>query len=194
MNRPLAASLTLCVLLLPLALLFFHAAAHAQQGAALYVGPGRVLEAGAPRQLSLNAHVAGFLFQPGGLSIAYVGVHDEDGARTVSVRFVDARRSDPMPRTLYTASGDTPDAGGPDAHVPDVDLVGWTPDARHLLLRQEDDQNTSEAQYISVDVGKEPFQVRQVSVPELPEGYLGESMFAWSPDHPRLLMSTTGFL
>ena len=186
-RRLLTASFTLCVLL------FLHAAAHAQQGTALYVGPGRVLQAAAPRQLSLNAHVAGFLFQPGGLSIAYVGVRDEDSARTVSVRFVDARHSDPMARTLYTASGDTPDATGPDAHVPDIDLIGWTSDARYLILRTQDDRNTPVAQYLSVDIGKEPFQVRQVPTPELPTDYSGLPMFAWSPDQARLLMSAHGF-
>ena len=43
MNRKIVAASF--ALLVPLVLLFLHAAACAQQGAGLYVGPGRVLQA-----------------------------------------------------------------------------------------------------------------------------------------------------
>lgn len=68
----------------------------------IYVGKSQILDAAPPRQLSLNAHVKEWQYQPGGLAIAYVGSQFEDGTLKQFIKLAGVKRG--QTTTLYSTS------------------------------------------------------------------------------------------
>ena len=99
----------------------------------LYLGHGKVLEAARPRQMTLNANVIGFLYQPGGLSIAYSGVAQEGHTVTQYIRLVGLKRAESTTLTSETLPISSDGETAP--HTLSA-LNGWSGDGRYLLIEQ----------------------------------------------------------
>lgn len=164
--------------------------ADSTQGA-LYLGSGRMLAASQPRQLTLNAHIAQFLYQPGGLSIAYVSVQTGQDGPSQSVKFVGLKRGETTP--LFTKG----------SHVPEgyfgVSLLGWTADARYLFVSSDDavpltddlESHDVRSRVYCIDVGTTPIQTRPIpsSLPPPSKSLpYADVVPRWSPNHARLLL------
>lgn len=156
------------------------------------LGQGQVMEAAPPRQLSLNAHVSEFAYQPGGLEIAYAGSETEGGTTTQFVKLVGTRQGT---TTTLLAQTDWPPGSG-DAVAPFY-IIGWSADARFLVATQYRTLETIGAgehvggmQIICVDMGASPPQVRLIApfVPMTPDAAFSETHPRWSPRHTRLLL------
>lgn len=131
----------------------------APQGA-LYLGGGQILEAATPRQLTLNAHVMQMAYQPGGLSLAYLGVRIDGTQVTQTVTLVGGKYG--TPTTLMTSAfpidpaeelrlrqrmedqqagrraASPPPTPSPDVRLRELSLDGWSADGRFLLVRQNE--------------------------------------------------------
>ncbi|MBV9848117.1 MAG: hypothetical protein JO250_00375, partial [Armatimonadetes bacterium] len=161
---------------------------------ALYMGQGLVLTAAPPRQLTLNAHVPQFLYQPGGDSLAYVSVQTDGDRQTTSVKFVDARQKDHDTRTIYSVTGDAPEAPVHDPQIYSLDLLGWSADGRWLLIREGNTSNFLNTRFLLGDVGASPLGTRDFPQPEPPSGAdFTLDGAAWSPDRRRILIARQGF-
>lgn len=158
---------------------------------AQYLGPGRMLEAQAPRQLSLNAHVTQFMYQPGGLGIAYVcAAPDPSGEGiTQSVRLVGVKRGGTAALLTHIVA----DAGD----FLGYSLLGWTADARYLLVRDNSfvpipgsSETAFRPTFTCMDVGASPPRLRTValSLPPPSERVSGVRVETWwSPSRSRVL-------
>jgi hypothetical protein len=145
---------------------------------ACYMGGGKMLEATASRQLSLNAHVEKFLYQPGGLEIAYQGSQKNGDEVIHFIRLVGVKQG--TTTTLIS----TP-----------YKLAGWSGDGRYLLLSLEQNVGATNGEdtgggvrtdFVCVDVGVAPPHLTTLPLPA-PEGmdkgsFLQEAQFWWSPD------------
>lgn len=176
--------LSLLVLLSPPA-----GAEDAPQGA-LYLGPGRMLEASQPRQLSLNAHVGQFLYQPGGLSIAYLSAVPDGDGYTQSIRLVGLKRGETT--TLLTR--------GPADRPAFTSFImsGWTADGRYLVVTTDlalpsvDGPETHLRPAIyCLDVGTTPVQIRPLALslpPPSKDVPYADANLWWAPSRTRLLI------
>ena len=173
-----------------LALMCLPVAGHSQNGTGIYMGQGLVLRAAPPHQLTLNAHVSEFAYQPGGDSIAYVSTRDDDDTRTVTIKFVDTHQKDPDTRTLYTATLDFPDAQTSAIQFPLLNLLGWSADGRYLLFKQQNVAVLQE-QCFCEDVGSDTPQAHSIPLPAINATSIIE--VAWSPSHHRILLTTNGY-
>ncbi len=156
------------------------------------LGQGQILEAAPPRQLSLNAHVSDFAYQPRGLEIAYAGSDIDSDTTTQFVKLVGTRHG--TLATLLTQSG--PSDGKGDA-VPSFDLVGWSADGCYLVVGQFGTVSTNSTgetihgtRLTCVDVGVSPFQTRLIAPPAPlpPDASSTMTRGLWSPSHTRLLL------
>ena len=169
--------------------------AHCQHGTGIYLGQSEVLQAVPPRQLTLNAHVQQFHYQPGGDSIAYIRQDGEGEHLTQSIEFMDARQSNPDTRTLYRLPRH-PERHQGDGKPPDpyaLDLYGWSGDGRYLLF---DEWNINAIglpflKYFCADLGSSPFTVYSVPLPTktLTGTDYSDPEIAWSPVHQRVLFA-----
>lgn len=159
------------------------------------LGQGQVLEAAPPRQLSLNAHVSEFAYQPGGLEIAYAGSETDGDTITQFVKLAGTRHG--TLATLLTQSG--PSDGSNNAVQP-LTLDGWSADGRYLVAQQEGTLSTGNdgtairgIQLTCVDVGASPIQARPIALPAplTPEALSTSVQSLWSPSHTRLLLLQT---
>jgi len=159
------------------------------------LGLGQILEAAPPRQLSLNAHVSDFAYQPRGLEIAYAGSETDSDMTTQFVRLAGTRRG--TLAALMTQSGPT---HGSDSVAQPFDLVGWSSDGRYLVAEQAGAIGTDSAgaplystRLTSIDVGASPMQTHPIAFPvSLPPDVTDTSTQAlWSPSHTRLLLVQT---
>ncbi len=196
--------LTLPALLVLLPTLLFagpsrgDAPAPPPQGA-LYLGQSRMLEAAPPRQLSLNAHVLQFDYQPGGLEIAYAGSRIDTDTVTQFVRLAGVRHG--TITTLLSTTVSVKDDGTPtEQDVPYLtSLAGWSSDGRYLLAAQyfintapSQDQGRSKTRYVCMDIGQEPPHFAYISVPTSSDAADADAVYWWSPDRLRLLFAAQG--
>ena len=162
----------------------------------LYLGPGRMLDAAPPRQMSLNAHITQFLYQPGGLSLAYLSneANDNDGV-TRSVRLVGLKRGETTTLLRHISSADDPG-------FTSLQLRGWTADARDLIVSADtvvpsaDDARTYFRPAIfCVDVGTTPVRIRPLALslpPPSKDVPFASATVWWPPSRTRLLIEQTG--
>lgn len=171
------------------------APAHLPQLNIIALGQGQVLEAAPPRQLSLNAHVSEFAYQPGGLEIAYAGSDTDGDVTTQFVKLAGTRHG--TLAALMTQSGPT---HGSDGVAQPYFVVGWSSDGRYLVAGQAGAVGTDSAEaplfstrLTSIDVGASPMQARPIAFPvSLPPEVTDTSTQAlWSPSHTRLLLRQT---
>lgn len=154
---------------------------------AIYLGTGRMLEAQAPRQLSLNAHVRQFAYQPGGLSIAYAGATQDGDTLTQFVRLVGLKHA-----TVTTLLTQTQSLSQDVDPLPGYILAGWSADARYLVVEGTQAMPAPDRAetlivptYTCVDIGVSPVRLRPIALPQAPSSVLTDAF--WSPDHTRLL-------
>lgn len=175
----------------------------------LYLGGGKILEAARPRQMTLNANVLGFLYQPGGLSLAYMGVSVNGDAVTQSIRLIGLKRGEGT--TLVSTTAQVGPDGAP-ADPQDLTLstlAGWSGDGRYLLIEQarmgEAPKNAdgllTRKTFVCVDVGANPVRLLAVPLPAItpsaqsaPEygGFTWQSW--WAPGRTRLLFAARGIV
>jgi hypothetical protein len=170
---------------------------------ACYMGYGKMLEAARAHQLSLNAHVERFLYQPGGLEIAYQGSERNGDEIVHFIRLVGVKQG--TITTLISTTGDTEDEAEKNSpkEVP-YELAGWSGDGRYLLLSREHDVATADGEaeggarpdFVSVDVGVIPphLTTLSLSAPERVDTgtVLYGSQHWWSPDRMRIAFAMQG--
>lgn len=167
-----------------------------QQGAC-YLGFGKTLEAAPSRQLSLNANISQFLYQPGGLEIAYAGSQTDGDAVTSYIRLVGVKHGSVA--TLISTSGKT-DASTESEQSAPYTLAGWSADARYLLLQKEWDVPTTDAAtgymqqgFVCVDVGADPIHIAPIVLPDMaaPNPSISYQSIQdwWSPDRTHILFA-----
>jgi hypothetical protein len=165
---------------------------------ACYMGYGKMLEAAKSRQLSLNAHVQQFLYQPGGLGIAYQGMEKNGDELTQFIRLVGVNRGT-VTNLVSTTSQVGEDADkGVTSEAP-YGLAGWSGDGRYLLLNQDAFVTPAEGDsYISenftcVDVGILPPHLVSIPLPQPDRTDKGVLLLAlqwwWSPDRTQILFA-----
>ena len=188
-------------LMLPLMFLLptWGDAPHAPPLGACYMGYGKTLEAAQSRQLSLNAHVTRFLYQPGGLEIAYEGSQKDGEDVTSFIRLAGVRRGEAT--TLVSTPGYAgTDGNQADQSTPPYRLAGWSGDGRYLLVEQEHfiaitntDTGYFAKDFVCVDVGADPIHLSPITLPD-PQLTntnitLRDARYWWSPDRTRLLFA-----
>lgn len=165
-------------------------------GESLYLGRGQALEAQAPRQLTLNAHVQQAAFQPGGLAVAYAGGRLDGDALTLTVQMIGLHGDTPRPlwsrRVALGALADSLGLDGDGAsalreRIDDalpmfrrgqflnlISLQGWSSDGRYLLIKLQDVVPEGagagyrfEDFYTSIDVAADPPRLRPVPLAAL---------------------------
>lgn len=183
-------ALTLALLILITFLAWAQGPALSPPQGALYLGPGRMLESAQPRQLSLNAHVAQFLYQPGGLSLAYLSAVPDGDGYTQSIRFVGLKRGETT--TLLTR--------GPANRPAFTSFImsGWTADGRYLVVTTDlalpsvDSSKTRLRPAIyCIDVGMTPVQIRTLALslpPPSEDVPYADANLWWAPSRTRLLI------
>ncbi len=162
---------------------------------ACYMGYGKTLEAAQSRQLSLNAHVTRFLYQPGGLEIAYEGAQKDGDEVTQFIRLAGIRRGE-----TTTLASTTMHLGSDDEQPDAYNLAGWSGDGRYLLINQEHyvkvpetGDGYFEVNFVCVNVGAEPIHLSSITLPEIgpasKDVTVGYPHFSWSPDRTRVVFT-----
>lgn len=169
----------------------------APQGAC-YLGYGKSLEAEQSRQLTLQANISQFLYQPGGLEIAYAGSQRSGDTLTNYVRLIGVKHGSTA--ILISNTGDGKSDSAESQQVAPYTLCGWSADGRYLLLQQEwyvpgsgGLSGYEKQHYACVDVGADPIHVTPVSLPVISETNFTilwqEWHFWWSPDRTQILFT-----
>ena len=162
---------------------------------ACYMGFGKTLEAAQSRQLSLNAHVARFLYQPGGLEIAYESLQKDGDEVTQAIRLVGTKRG-----ATTTLTSTTMHLGSDDEQPDMYNLAGWSGDGRYMLINQEHYVKNPETgdgyfdvNFVCVDVGADPIHLSLIALPEIgpasKDVTVGYPHYFWSPDRTRVVFT-----
>lgn len=168
---------------------------------ALYLGKGRMLEAAAPRQLSLNAHVSQFVYGPSGLEIAYAGSQVSGDSVTQFIRLAGVRFG--TTATLLSQTFHISADGQPDP--PDFTLIrpaGWSADERYFLIAKTrfmpspppsaPGDLSEKDEYVVVDVGQSPMHYSYVALPDQSDSQSSAPQsydYWWSPDRMHILFA-----
>jgi len=138
----------------------------------LYLGDAKFVQVAPLRQLTLNAHVTQFAYEPLGVEVALVGSETTGDTVTLFVKTVDVRSGHEMNRLTMTAP-----AGDETARY---NLIGWSGSGRYLLIERwrplkelteaAAQGKPSLADYLRWDLGADPPDVSQVTPPPLPQG------------------------
>ncbi len=144
---------------------------HALRPDILYLGDGKFVQVAPIRQLTLNAHITQFAYEPLGQEVALVGSETTGGTSTLFVKTVDVRSGHEMNRLTMTAP-----AGDETARY---NLIGWSGNGRYLLVERwrplkeltEDAAQGRPASedYLRWDLGADPPAVSQIAPPPLPQ-------------------------
>lgn len=166
------------------------------RGEPLYLGGGKALESSPARQLTLNAHVQQFAYQPGGLAVACAGGRLDGDSLTLTVQMIGLHQD--TPRRLWSRQVGLSALAGSlgldengtrdlrdriDSALPLfrrgyflnlVSLPGWWADGRYLLIKLQDVVPTDGGAgyrfqdfYTSVDVAADPPHVYPVPLAAL---------------------------
>lgn len=184
------------MLLLAATAVTYADAPDAQQGAC-YLGFGKTLEAAPSRQLSLNANISQFLYQPGGLEIAYAGSQTDGDTVTSYIRLVGVKHGSVA--TLISTSGKADSSTESEQSAPYA-LAGWSADARYLLLQKEwyipgsgGVSGYERKDFYCVDVGADPIHVSPIVLPDTatydPRIFYHSIRYWWSPDREHILFA-----
>lgn len=169
---------------------------------ACYMGYGKTLEAAQSRQLSLDARITRFLYQPGGLEIAYEGSQKDGDEVTHFIRLVGVRRgtTTTLISTVSHAAANNDQANQDPAPY---SLAGWSGDGRYLLISQDryvtvpgTDNGYSDTDFVCIDVGADPVHTASITLPGMnPQSasiVAGVTRYWWSPNRTRLLFARQG--
>lgn len=152
----------------------------------LYLGQGQILTVMPSRQLTLNAHVSQFRYEPLGVEVAYAGWERTGNAINYFVRVMDTRSGNIMSRLSQTVTAPPQSEDGDAISQRGYRMLGWSNNGNILLLRKPQ----PEAEFEMLDVGADPPAVRPLPLePALPAGataYVGGN-YAWSPQHRRIV-------
>ncbi|MEO7716855.1 MAG: hypothetical protein ABIY70_11665 [Capsulimonas sp.] len=170
-------------------------------GHGIYVGDGRILDAAAPRQMTLRGHIMEFQYSPTGEKIAYEGLVLDHGEKSLAIKYVDPWRSEPAEITVAKSKGWGLHGQNPRDMV---SMAGWSGDGRYLIVQRisatgggdliqgsnlVSDPAGLEAVFESYDTLGDLSQPKIVHV-GIGMGGAMPSMIAWSPDHTRVLVAT----
>lgn len=146
----------------------------AQSGTGILMASGLVMRTNHTRQLSLNAHISQFLYQPTSDNIAYVSVTGSGIKQADSLKYVGTHRNNDETQTVFQgAAGAT------------LTLLGWSHDSRYLLFWQQDGVHSP--QLLLADTGKDPFEVQTEQIPLPPMTPITYFWSAWAPFSDRIL-------
>lgn len=144
---------------------------HALRPDILYLGGGKFVQVGPIRQLTLNAHVTQFAYEPLGVEVAVVGSETVGDTETLFIKTVDVRSGHEMSRLTMTAP-----VGDKTARY---NLIGWSGSGRYLLVerwRPLKELMEAAAQgkpasedYLRWDLGANPPSVSEIAPPPLPQ-------------------------
>jgi len=132
----------------------------------LYTTRKEFVRVSPPRQLTLNANIYQFAYDPLGLEVACNSVDSTGGQIVCSVKTLDVRTGQEMHRLTLTTS---PDTNGL------FNILGWTPSGKFLLLERtqpkENGSGESATDLVRWDFSADPPKVQTVE-PDfpLPEG------------------------
>ncbi|MCW3062304.1 MAG: hypothetical protein JWQ02_4125, partial [Capsulimonas sp.] len=169
-------------------------------GHGIYVGDGRILEASAPRQMTLRGHIIEFQYNPTGEKIAYEGLVLDGGEKSVAVKYVDPWRSEPTEITVAKSKGWGLHGQNPRDMV---SMAGWSGDGQYLIVQRISAAGGGDLIQSSgladgptgLEVAYECYDtLGDLSQPKIVHGGIGTggampSMLAWSPDHARMLFT-----
>ena len=157
---------------LPCLLALLPLPGHALRPDILYLGDGKFVQVGPLHQLTLNAHVREFAYEPTGQEIAVGGSETAGDTMTVFVETIDVRSGRSINRLSMTAP-----AGDETARY---NLIGWSGSGRYLLVErwlplkeavEEAAQGKPVGQaYLRWDLGADPPSVSEITLPPLPAG------------------------
>ena len=147
-----------------------------------------MLEAAATRQLTLNANVWQFAYQPGGLEIAYTGMQVDGTKVTQSLRLIGSKHGG-MLGTLRSHTWQLNEAGTEPVRDGTglMRLCGWSGDGRYLLVTQ---YSLATQNYLCIDVGQETIHITPIALPanqNPAQGFV--NWYWWSPNRSRILVS-----
>ena len=169
--------------LLSLALLTLPVAADPRPDI-LYTSRKEFVRVSPAHQLTLNAHIDKFAYDPLGLEVACTGSETQGDQTTYFVKTLDARTGKELHRLTLTVPQDT------DARL---EMLGWTPSGKYLLLERTQPRDEGEGTITRLqrwDLSADPPKLRPVEEAfPVPEGTRIDSLshFA-SPQGGRVLL------
>ena len=142
------------------------------------------------RQLTLNAHLDKFAYDPLGLVIACTGADTQQGQTTYFVKTLDVRTGKELHRLALTVPQYT-EAG--------LTLRGWTPSGKYLLLERsqpkDDGSEESVTEFVRWDLSADPPKVRPLdTAASVPDGMQAVSAYSYpfvSPDRRWVMFRQT---
>jgi len=160
---------------LPLLALFFLSAlpGHALRPDILYTPQSGFLQIAPARQLTLNAHVSAFQYEPLGLEIAFVGSETQGDSTMHFVKVVDVRTGHEMERLSFSLPTEQDLVTSYDYRI-----LGWSPSGRSLMLDRylppadlPDGADPNRGECVRWDVSATPPSIQVVApTAPLPEG------------------------
>lgn len=151
----------------------------------LYTTRKEFVRVGSPRQLTLNAHIDKFAYDPLGLEVACTGSETQGDQTTYFVKTLDVRTGKELHRLTMTLPQDA---------SAQFNLLGWTPSGKYLLLERaqpkEDGSSASVTDLLRWDLSADPPKVRTVEAAfPVPEGVsIGTVSHSSSPHNRRVLL------
>ncbi len=164
--------------LLSLALLTLPVAADPRPDI-LYTTRKEFVQVRPAHQLTLNAHIDKFAYDPLGLEVACTGSETQGDQTTYFVKTLDARTGKELHRLAI-----------PDARF---NILGWTPSGKFLLLERtqtdEDGSGDNVTDLVRWDLSADPPKLRPVDAPfTLPEGARVQDTFRFASLHGRRVL------
>ena len=151
----------------------------------LYTTRKEFVRVSPPHQLTLNAHISQFDYDPLGLEVACTGSETQGDQTTCFVKTLDVRTGKELHRLTMTVSQYT------EARFT---LLGWTPSGKYLLLERtqpkEDDSGASITDLVRWDLSADPPKVKAVeAVVPVSDGTRTDNFSDYaSPHHQRVLL------
>lgn len=132
----------------------------------LYLGSGKFVQVSPPRQLTLNAHLTQFAFEPLGLEVAAAGSETVEKTTTYFVKTIATRRGAEMSRLSFSLTAPAEDIYG-------FEIVGWASSGRSLIVKKTD-QNAEKGvtvEYLRWNLATDPPTATRIALQSLlPEG------------------------
>lgn len=151
----------------------------------LYTTRKEFVQVSPPRQLTLNANIYQFAYDPLGLEVACNAIDSPGEQYVYTIKTLDVRTGHELHRLTMSAPPDT---------NAQFNILGWTPSGKSLLLEQtrprEDKSGESVTELVRWDLSADPPKVQIVEpVFPLPEGtHLNDTLRVASPHRRRVLL------